>query len=172
MFVGPDQNIHSVDQELIEVEAPGGDWGDPIGWGLVALASLGFLIFAAPPSSLGILLGLIAVFTSGYAGYGSWRLGGRVVIGDGFVRVYGDGDARPQVLKLEAPYSAFRKLMVSHRQTSEKIGPLVTVDLLHEVPKKPTIGLYAYQAERLEADDRSIIDRIAARMNIPIDVVH
>ena len=172
MFPGQYQDTPSGDGDLIEVETPGGEWSSPIGWGVVVVASLGFMIFVAPPSSLGLVLGLVGVASSVNAAYGAWKTSGRVVVGDGLVRVCPIRESRPLVTKLEAPYAAFRKLTITHRRAGGVVKPLVTVDLVHDIPNRPAIGLYAEASTYLPYEDRSLINRLAARMNIPIDDSH
>ena len=135
---------------------------------MVALATLAFMILAAP-SSLGLLLGLVALATSVDAAYAAWHVGGRVLVGEGLVRICPTRESRPQVTKLEAPYTAFRKVLVRRRRAGEIVKPLVTVDLLHDIPNRPAIGLYAEPYAYLPYEDRSLINRLAARLNVPID---
>ncbi len=171
MFPGQIQDTQFSDTDLIEFHTPGGEWAGPAGWGLAALASLAFMIVAAP-SSLGLLLGLAALASSVDAGYAAWHVGGRVLVGEGLVRVCPMRESRPQVTKLEAPYTAFHKVLVSRRRAGEIVKPLVTVDLLHDIPNRPAIGLYAEPGAYLPYEDRSLINRLAARLNIPIDETH
>ena len=45
-------------------------------------------------------------------GFGNRALGGRVIIGNGFVRIYKQARAKTPTLTFEAPYSAFREVRV------------------------------------------------------------
>jgi hypothetical protein len=159
------------DTDVMEFGTPDGEWILPVGWVVAAVASLGFVVLVAP-SVLGMLLGVVALTASINAGFTTWRASGRVLIGDGMVRICPAREQRPEATKLEAPYSAFRKVRVSRRKSHGGNVAMVRVDLLHDIPNRPAIGLYAEPCAYLPYEDRSLINRLAARLNIPIDETH
>ena len=166
-------------ESQFEFKSIDNQWFSLIAGGL-AMASLVFAFAAAftyyfgdnrgPGISIGLAAFIFSIYI-GYTSFDSWSLEGRVVIGDGFVRVYERRKSKSHILKFEAPYSAFRQLQVKYHKgikMHEGSEPLVTVDLLHDIANKPKISLFEYKDENLDEEHWNVVTGVASMMSIPI----
>ena len=146
-----------------------------VGCGVLFTIIVAFLFFyGLSAGTLGEPVAVIVLFFVGMAiwaivrGFKSRHLGGRVIIENGFVRVYNPNKRKPDTLIFVAPYSEFEEVQVRYHEANEGGGPSLEANLIHKSRKFRRINLFFKEGDRLNAHDKEAVARVAQEIGIPI----